>query len=157
MENISFLRNKTRLFLGHNSEICLPSIAFFPLECSPLFHSREMSLFYWKQRMMGGMWKNGVLRLYLPCSLSAGLWTGAHCLSGSAGGTVLCSETERKRAHLDTHLFCERASLRKREENDTDAKVLLIRQQARFISSLCKVHSPFFEGNIHLSYCKEKK
>lgn len=49
---------------------------------------------------MGGM--RHLLWLYLPCSLSAGLWTGAHCLSGSAGGKALCSKTERKRVHLDT-------------------------------------------------------
>lgn len=112
-KSIPFIRNKNwssnRLFLGHNSEISFASILYFSLECSQLFHSREISLLFgssvwWEEcgRVTG---------IYLPCSLSARLWTGAHCLSGSAGGKVLCSKTERKHVHLDTHLFCVRASL----------------------------------------------
>lgn len=112
-KNIPFIRSKkwssNRLFLGHNSEICFASILFFSLECSQLFLSSEMPLFFGSNVW----WEEcgWLTRIYLPCSLSARLWTGAHCLSGSAGGKVLCSKTERKHVHLDTHLFCMRASL----------------------------------------------
>ena len=62
----------------------------------------------------------GMTQIYLPCSLSARLWTGAHCLSGSAVGKVLCPKTERNYIHLDT----ERVATREAETVKTMTQTL---------------------------------
>lgn len=146
-------RSSTSLFLGHNSEVCLASILSFLHGMFPIVPFQKNDFLFgsnvcWEE--CG--WLTGI---YLPCSLSALPWTGAHCLSGSSGGKVLCSETERKHVHLDTHLFFfESASMCASEAENVKS---LVEQRAGSISMFWKVRSPFFEGNIHLSYYNKKK
>lgn len=163
-KNIPFIKSKkqswNRPFLGHNPEICLASILFFSLECSQLFHSRKTVFFsLWATcgRRNVDEWQESTF-LVLPQHAS-----GLEPIVSQAQLVENCFALKQKgNTFALTHIYsvweCRSVCVwsRKREDNDTDSQVLN-REQARLISRWCNVHSPFFEGNIHLSCCNKKK